>query len=96
MRAVEMNLQSSELSAAMAEMRMWLDEHGVEPSGFGCREDEAGVLVRVEFKVAGEAEAFAGRFNGRIGEGVGARGGGEGRREVPPAPSALSPVGAAF
>lgn len=95
MRTVEMNLQSSALSGAMAEMRMWLDEHGFEPSSFCCREDEAGVLVRVDFKVAREAEAFAGRFNGRIGEAAGDRGG-EGRREVPPVLSALSPAGVAF
>lgn len=95
MRTVEINLQSSELSAAMAEMRMWLDEHGFEPSSFCCGEDEAGVLVRVDFKVAGEAEAFAGRFNGRLAEGAGDRGS-EGRREVPSALSALSSAGAAF
>jgi hypothetical protein len=95
MRTVEMNLRSNELSGAMAEMRMWLDERGFEPSSFCCRDGEAGVLVRVDFIVAGEAEAFAGRFNGRIGEGAGDRGG-EGRREVPSTLFALSPVGAAF
>ena len=92
MRTVEMNLRSNELSGAMAEMRMWLDEHGFEPSSFCCRDDKAGVLVRVEFKVTGEADAFAGRFSGRIDESA-ADGGGQGRRDIP---SALSPVAVVF
>jgi hypothetical protein len=66
MHTVEMDLQPSELSAAMAEMRLWLDQHRFEPSGFCCREGGTGVLVRVDFKATGEAEAFAGRFSGRI------------------------------
>jgi hypothetical protein len=66
MRTVEMDLRGGDLSAAMAEMRMWLDEHRFEPSAFCCRRDGAGVLVRVDFKVSGEAEAFADRFSGRI------------------------------
>jgi hypothetical protein len=75
MHTVEMRLHPSELCAAMAEMRLWLDQHRFEPSAFCCREGGAGVLVRVEFKVTGEAEAFAGRFSGRI-DGPGAEGGG--------------------
>lgn len=67
MRTVEMRLQPSELSGAMAEMRVWLDEHRFEPSSFCCREEQPGVIVRVNFKVSGEAEAFASRFSGRIG-----------------------------
>jgi hypothetical protein len=92
MRTVEMNLRSNELSGAMAEMRMWLDEHGFEPSSFCCRDGEAGVLVRVEFKVTGEADAFAGRFSGRIDESAVDRGG-QGRADIP---SALSPVAVVF
>jgi hypothetical protein len=92
MRTVEMNLVSNELSGMMAEMRMWLDAHGFEPSSFCCRDGEAGVLVRVEFKVPGEADAFAGRFSGRIDESAVDRGG-EDRREIL---SALWPAGAVF
>jgi hypothetical protein len=69
MSTVEMQLQPSELSAAMAEMRIWLDEHRFEPSVFSCRgANGAGVLVRIGFKVTEEAEAFADRFTGRIGD----------------------------
>jgi hypothetical protein len=64
MRIVEISLRPSELSEAMAEMRMWLDERRLEPSGFCCRDAGAGVLVRVDFTAPDEAEAFAGRFCG--------------------------------
>jgi hypothetical protein len=66
MRTVEIDLRSSELSGAMAEMRMWLDERRFEPSSFCYREAMTSVLVRVDFKVSEEAEAFATRFSGRI------------------------------
>lgn len=43
-------------------MRIWLDHHRFEASGFSCRPDEEGVLVCLEFKRAYEAKAFATRF----------------------------------
>jgi hypothetical protein len=89
MRTVEMDLRAGELSAAMAEMRIWLDERRFEPSAFCCRRDGAGVLVRVDFKVTGEAEAFANRFSGRIDTVVAGRGGQDRAQE---AFSALSPA----
>jgi hypothetical protein len=66
MRTVEVRLQPNELSGLMAAMRIWLDERRFEPSSFSCRECGGGVLVRVDFKLAGEAEAFARRFGGRV------------------------------
>jgi hypothetical protein len=66
MRTVEIRVPRSELSGRMAMMRMWLDEHRFEPSTFNCRDAEEGVLVRIEFKVASEAGAFAARFDGRL------------------------------
>lgn len=93
MRTVEMDLRPSELSGAMAEMRIWLDERRFEPSIFCCRRDGAGFLVRVDFKVAVEAEAFADRFSGRIDAAVGGHGGQGGAGDTP---SALSPAGIVF
>ncbi len=58
MRTVEMRLRPQELSGTMAAMRMWLDERRFEPSSFTCHDCGAGVLVRVDFKVAEEADAF--------------------------------------
>jgi hypothetical protein len=66
MRTVEMSLRPTDLPTIMAEMRIWLDERGFEPSAFCCRDNGSGFLVRVDFKIAGEAEAFAGRFSGRV------------------------------
>jgi hypothetical protein len=74
MRSVEMCLQPSELPGVMAEMRMWLDERRFEPSVFSCHDESAGVVVRVDFKITAEAEAFACRFKGRIGGPQGGRG----------------------
>jgi len=65
MRTVEMRLQPQELSEKMAAMRMWLDERRFEPSSFTCHDCGAGVLVRVDFKVAEEADAFSG-FGGSV------------------------------
>jgi hypothetical protein len=66
MRTVEMRLQPQELSEKMAAMRMWLDERRFEPSSFTCNDCEAGVLVRVDFKVAEEADAFSRCFGGGV------------------------------
>jgi hypothetical protein len=66
MRTVEMRLQPQELSGTMAAMRMWLDERRFEPSSFSCHDCGAGVLVRVDFKVAEEADAFARCFRSSV------------------------------
>jgi len=66
MHTVEIRVPRRELSERMAMMRMWLDERRFEPSTFNCRDAEEDVLVRIEFKVASEAKAFAAHFNGRL------------------------------
>jgi hypothetical protein len=68
MRTVILPVKPSELPARMAAMRIWLDERRFEPSSFSCRETGPEVVVRVEFKVADEASAFARQFGGDIGE----------------------------
>ncbi len=65
MRAVEIRLRQRELSEQMAAMRVWLDEHRFEPSTFYCREKDDAMLIRVEFKIADQADAFARHFGGR-------------------------------
>jgi hypothetical protein len=49
----------------MGAMRVWLDQHRFEPSGFSCRDVADGVLVSLEFKIAHQAVAFAEHFGGR-------------------------------
>jgi hypothetical protein len=62
MSAVEIRLNPRDLSREMVAMRIWLDQHRYEASGFSCRHDEDGVLVCLEFTRADEARAFATRF----------------------------------
>jgi hypothetical protein len=61
--AVEIPLRPDELSDHMVAMRTWLDRERVEPSNFSCRESECGMLIRIEFRIAREAEEFAERFS---------------------------------
>jgi hypothetical protein len=66
MSTVEIHLGPGELCEQMAAMRMWLDDRRWEPAVFSCRNEGLGVLLRVDFKVAQEGEAFARRFGGRL------------------------------
>jgi len=66
MRTVEMRLEPQELSGTMAAMRIWLDRRRFEPSSFTCNDFGDGVLVRIDFKVAEEADAFARCFGGSV------------------------------
>ncbi|MGH7030310.1 MAG: hypothetical protein ACREE9_17355 [Stellaceae bacterium] len=68
MRTVILPVKSSELSTQMAAMRVWLDERRFEPSSFSCRDSGTAVVVRVDFKVADEATAFARHFSGQVDE----------------------------
>jgi len=65
MSAVELRLSPSDLPREMGAMRVWLDQHRFEPSGFSCRDVDDGVLVSLEFKIADQAVAFAERFGGQ-------------------------------
>ena len=65
MSAVELRLSPADLPREMGAMRVWLDQHRFEPSGFSCRDVDDGVLVSLEFKIAHQAIAFAERFGGR-------------------------------
>lgn len=65
MRTVILPLKPSELPTQMAAMRVWLDERRVEPASFSCRDSGAGVVVRVDFRIADQADAFARHFTGQ-------------------------------
>ena len=75
MSAVELRLSPSDLPREMGAMRVWLDQHRFELSGFSCRDVDDGLLVSLEFKIAHQAVAFAERFGGRA----------EAALELPPA-----------
>jgi hypothetical protein len=65
MHGLEIRLSPGDLSRQMAAMRMWLDEHRVDLSTFSCSYEGDGTLVRVEFRLAHQATAFAECFGGR-------------------------------
>jgi hypothetical protein len=73
MSAVELRLSPSDLPREMGAMRVWLDQHRFELSGFSCRDFDDGVLVSLEFKIARQAQAFAERFGGRADAGLESR-----------------------
>ena len=50
----------------MSDIRVWLDGHRVETSGFSYEEGSDCAVARLVFRVKPEAEAFAGRFAGRL------------------------------
>ena len=64
---VELRLSPSDLPREMGAMRVWLDQHRFEPSGFSCRDVDDGLVVSLEFKVPDQAVAFAESFGGRAG-----------------------------
>jgi hypothetical protein len=66
MSTVEIRLEAGELCEQMAAMRVWLDDRRWEPSTFSCHDEGPGVVLRIEFKIPHEGEAFARRFGGRL------------------------------
>jgi len=64
--SVEVRLNPLDLSSHMTDMRVWLDSHGVDGTGFSYAEHIHGATARVSFNMQAQAEAFAARFSGRI------------------------------
>jgi hypothetical protein len=54
-----------DLSAEMAAMRRWLDEHGCEPSNFTFRRFEDMISIYVVFGKEADGEGFRARFGGQ-------------------------------
>ena len=64
MRTITIRVPVDDFAERMTAMRLWLDDHRFEPSTFKYSEAGNDVLIDVSFKVAAEATAFSGRFNG--------------------------------
>ena len=64
MFTVALQLPPDDLACHMSDIRVWLDGHRVETSGFSY--EEGSDCARLVFRVKPEAEAFAGRFAGRL------------------------------
>ena len=63
---VQVRFDEKSLVARMSEMREWLDSHRYEPDLFQYRMERSGALLRVDFKIEGEAFAFAEAFDGSL------------------------------
>jgi hypothetical protein len=63
---VEVPAPADDVSTPMRRMRQWLDDMRFDPSGFAFQETAGSFVVRVTFKIAEEAVAFAQHFNGRV------------------------------
>jgi hypothetical protein len=63
---VEIPVPTDDVSTPMRDMRQWLDDMRFEASSLTWREIAGGIVVRVGFKAAEEAAAFAKHFAGRV------------------------------
>jgi hypothetical protein len=66
MRSAELRIPANELSHAMDNMRIWLDDHKVGPTTFRyTREADGTVVVALTFVDDTTADAFVSAFDGR-------------------------------
>jgi hypothetical protein len=66
MTTVEVPVPAEDVSTPMRNMRQWLDDMRFDALSFAWIEIHRRTVVRVEFKNAEEAAAFAERFAGRV------------------------------
>ena len=59
MFVVDLRLPPDDLVSQMSAIRVWLDGHGFETSGFSYEEGSDCAVARLAFRVRLEAEAFA-------------------------------------
>jgi hypothetical protein len=62
---VEVRRRRDDVSAAMNDMRTWLDRNRFEPDTFRLSYFASDVVFQVEFKIENVADAFAQAFDGR-------------------------------
>jgi hypothetical protein len=66
-RTTEVHIHDgNDLVERLTDMRVWLDKHRYEPSTFTYFFLDPGMKIRVAFKIAKEAEAFARQFHGTL------------------------------
>ena len=62
---VEVRRGRDDVSAAINDMRAWLDRNRFEPETFRLSYFTSDVVFQVEFKIESEADAFRQAFDGR-------------------------------
>ena len=65
MQTIAIRVRAMDLSAEMAAMRKWLDEHRREPSNFTFRRFGNIISIYIVFDKDADGEAFKARFDGR-------------------------------
>ena len=65
MQTIAIRLRVMHLSAEMAAMRRWLDEHRCEPANFTFRRSGDIISIYTVFDKDADGEAFKARFYGR-------------------------------
>jgi hypothetical protein len=66
MTTVEVPVPADDVSTPMRNMRQWLDDMRFDALSFAWIEIDRRTVVRVKFKAAEEAVAFAEHFAGRV------------------------------
>jgi hypothetical protein len=64
LRTVEIRIDRNDAMLVVQQMRLWLDARQIVPSRFTSAEVDGCLVVRTEFLVDAEAEAFAAQFAG--------------------------------
>ena len=65
MQMIAIRVRARDLSAEMAAMRKWLDEHRCEPANFTFRRSGDIIAIHAVFQEDADGEAFKARFYGR-------------------------------
>ena len=66
MYVVEFHHDGDGLAEPMADIRTWLDRERIQPSVFQLSLIPRATIFHLEFKAAGDAEAFAEAFDGQV------------------------------
>ena len=66
MTTIEVSVPAEDVCTPMRDMRQWLDDMRFDALSFAWIEIDQRTVVRVKFKTADEAIAFAEHFAGRV------------------------------
>jgi hypothetical protein len=66
MHVTQTRLPLDDLGVTMAQMRVWLDAHGITPLTFHSHDGRGGVVIEIAFSSSSEAQQFAGHFGAAV------------------------------
>ena len=62
----EIRVDDRDFAGQMTRMRLWLDSNRLEPAIFRHDHVDGHVVIRIDFPVEAEADAFAKEFGGQL------------------------------